>query len=146
MNTEQIPKQGNPDADSVTWRRRLLFSVRRAIRSVTEKSGGVVVMACLQRKPGATVPCLSPLFSRPENRRKVALDLKAAQIAENKAKREAAAVKAAAIAEARAAKAAKKAAKENAKAVAKPNPAAPAPVAERIKALAEASTMIRNGV
>ena len=54
MNTEQIPKQGNPDADSVTWRRRLLFSVRRAIRSVTEKSGGVMVMACLQRNPGAT--------------------------------------------------------------------------------------------
>ena len=54
MNTEQIPKQLNPDADSVAWRRRLLFSVRRAIRSVTEKSGGVVVMACLQRNPGAT--------------------------------------------------------------------------------------------
>ena len=54
MNTEQIPKQLNPDADSVAWRRRLLFSVRRAIESVTEKSGGVMVMACLQRNPGAT--------------------------------------------------------------------------------------------
>jgi hypothetical protein len=54
MNTEQVPRPANADADLVAIWGRLPFSVRRAIERVTEKSAGVVVMACWQRNPGAT--------------------------------------------------------------------------------------------
>jgi len=54
MNTEQVPRPANADADLVALWGRLPFFVRRARGSVTEKSAGAVVMACWQRNPGAT--------------------------------------------------------------------------------------------
>jgi len=53
MNTEQIPKQHNADVDSMSRRGRLIFVVRRA-DGVAMRSAGVLVTACLQRKPDTT--------------------------------------------------------------------------------------------
>ncbi len=63
MNTEQVPRPANADADLAAIEGRLPFSVRRAKESVTEKSAGARVMACGQRNPAATreIPACEPL-------------------------------------------------------------------------------------
>ena len=53
MNTEQIPKSGNAEADPVSTWGRLTTTGKRAERAPVG-SAGVVVTACAQRKPVAT--------------------------------------------------------------------------------------------
>ncbi len=54
MNIEQIPKPKNADADHVGVKGKLPSCVRRANESVAQESVGVMMTACLPRKPQAT--------------------------------------------------------------------------------------------